>query len=633
MIPTLDLLRHHGILSPLDDHFARTLGRIAGESGPEVLIAAALAARWVREAHVCLDLAALGNTVPRGEDDGDALTEYAFPEAGAWAAAVAASPLTRATTGVAPLVVEGTRVYLRRYHLHETELASRIMDRAAARIDDVNKDVLRAGLGRLFPARSDTPDWQRVGAALALLRRFMIIAGGPGTGKTWTVTRILALLVEQSQSRGTRVPRVLLLAPTGKAAARLRESVREHREGLEVSPETRAAIADESATIHRALGAAPDGTFRHGPERPLATDAVIVDEASMVDLALMNRLFAAVPAAARIVLLGDRDQLASVEAGSVLCDMCGGAAAERGTCLSLAAAAEVRDVADDEVPARDDTVARGDAVALADSIVHLRESRRFRSHPGIGALAIAIQEASAQAALAALRTTELPEVTLVEPAGSLGHQVSLLASDRYAACLEAERPLEAFGRFRVLCAHRRGLDGAEAVNQAIERALAARELVSLDEPYYVGRPLLVTENDAATRLFNGDVGLVVREETGSKAALFTADDAEPSKGDTRLVALSRLPRAETAFAMTVHKSQGSEFDEIVLVLPRKPSPVLTRELLYTAVTRARERVTIVASPAIVTQAIATPTRRDSGLCARLWPPMGSRRSARSVRSR
>jgi exodeoxyribonuclease V alpha subunit len=627
MIPTLDLLRRYGVLSPLDDHFARALGRIAGESRPEVLLAAAFAARRIREAHVCLDLAALGSTAPRVEDSGDALTDYAFPDADAWAAAVAASPLTRPATGVAPLVVEGTRVYLRRYHLHETELARRIIDRAGARVDDVDTNVLRAGLSRLFPARSDAPDWQRVGAALALLRRFTIVAGGPGTGKTWTVTRILALLVEQAMSRGARVPRVLLLAPTGKAAARLRESVRENREGLEVSPGTRAAIADESATIHRALGAAPDGTFRHGPERPLATDLVIVDEASMVDLALMNRLFAAVPAAARIVLLGDRDQLASVEAGSVLSDMCGGAVAERRTCVSVAAAAEVRAVAGDEVPSRDG------APPLADSIVHLRESRRFRDHPGIGTLATAIQEASVQAALAALRTADLPEVALVEPAGSLGRQLSALASDRYAACLEAERRLEAFGRFRVLCAHRRGLDGAEAMNLAIERALAARELVSLDEPYYVGRPLLVTENDPSTRLFNGDIGLVVRDGTGVKAALFGADDAEPGEGGSRLVALSRLPRAETAFAMTVHKSQGSEFDEVVLVLPQKPSPVLTRELLYTAVTRARERVTIVASTDIVAQAIATPTRRDSGLCARLWPPTGSRRSAPSARCR
>jgi exodeoxyribonuclease V alpha subunit len=623
MIPTLDLLRHHGILSPLDDHFARTLGRMAGESRNEVLLAAAFAARRVREAHVCLDLAALGNTAPRVEDGGDALTEYAFPDAGAWAAAVAASPLTRPTAGVAPLVVEGTRVYLRRYHLHETELARRIIDRVGARVGDVDTDVLRASLRRLFPARSDEPDWQRVGAALVLLRRFTIVAGGPGTGKTWTVTRILALLVEQALSRGERVPRVLLLAPTGKAAARLRESVREHREGLEVSPDTRAAIADESATIHRALGTSPDGTFRHGPERPLATDAVIVDEASMVDLALMNRLFAAVPAAARIVLLGDRDQLASVEAGSVLSDIC----AEPRTCLSPAAAAEVRAVSGDEVPVRDD------ATALADSIVHLRDSRRFRDHPGIGALATAIQQASAQAALAALRSPDFPEVMLVEPASPLGRQVSELASDRYAFCLEAESPLESFGRFRVLCAHRRGLDGAEAINHAIERALAACELVSLDEPYYIGRPLLVTENDPSTRLFNGDIGLVVRDGTGAKAALFAADDAAPSGGSSRLVALSRLPRAETAFAMTVHKSQGSEFDEVVLVLPQKPSPVLTRELLYTAVTRARERVTIVASPDIVACAIATPTRRDSGLRARLWRPMGSRRSARSARSR
>jgi exodeoxyribonuclease V alpha subunit len=622
MIPPLDLLRHHGILSPLDDHFARALGRIGGEGRPEVLLAAALAAHRVREAHVCLDLAPLGNTAPRAEDGGDVLTGYAFPAADAWAATVAASPLASAPAGSTPLVVEGTRVYLRRYHLHETELARRILDRAAARVDDVNTDVLSEGLRRLFPAGGSTPDWQRVGAALALLRRFTIIAGGPGTGKTWTVTRILALLVEQARSRGQRVPRVLLLAPTGKAAARLRESVRENREALDVSRETRAGIADESATIHRALGAAPDGTFRHGPERPFAADAVIVDEASMVDLALMNRLFAAVPAAARIVLLGDRDQLASVEAGAVLSDICGGASAERRARLSDVAAAELRAVTGDQVPVEDD------AAALADSIVHLRESRRFRDHPGIGALATAIQEASPEAALAALRSNDLPEVTLVEPAGSLGHQVSLLASDRYASCLEAERPLESFGRLRVLCAHRRGFDGAEAVNQAIERALAARGLVSLDEPYYAGRPLLVTENDPATRLFNGDIGLVVRDGSGAKAVLFGADDTELAKGGgSRLVSLSRLPRVETAFAMTVHKSQGSEFDEVIVVLPQKPSPVLTRELLYTAVTRARERVTIVASPSVVAQAIATPTRRDSGLCARLWAVTGSRRSA------
>jgi exodeoxyribonuclease V alpha subunit len=630
MMPTLDLLRHHGLLSPLDDHFARTLGRIAGESRPEVLLAAALAANRVREAHVCLDLAALGNTAPRAEDGGDALTEYAFPEAGTWAAAVAASPLTCTTAGASPLVVEGTRVYLRRYHLHETELASRLVDRAGARSDDVNADVLRAGLRRLFPAASDTPDWQRVGAALALLRRFTIIAGGPGTGKTWTVTRILALLVEQALSRGQRVPRVLLLAPTGKAAARLRESVRESRGSLDVSAAARAAIADESATIHRALGATPDGAFRHGPERPLATDAVIVDEASMVDLALMNRLLSAVPAAARVVLLGDRDQLASVEAGSVLTDICGGTEAERSTCLSAPVAAEVRALAGDDVPTRDD------GPPLADSIVYLRESRRFRDHPGIGALAGAIQEANTEAALAVLRADGFPGVVLVESASALARQVSLLASDRYAACLEASTPeqrLEAFGRFRVLCAHRRGLDGAEAMNQAIERALATSERVRLEEPYYVGRLLLVTENDPSTRLFNGDVGLVVRDASGAKAALFGAGDTGAPASDGRLVALSRLPRAETAFAMTVHKSQGSEFDEVVLVLPQKPSPVLTRELFYTAVTRARERVTIVATPDVVAHAIATPTRRDSGLCARLWPVTGSRRSAMSERSR
>jgi exodeoxyribonuclease V alpha subunit len=185
----------------------------------------------------------------------------------------------------------------------------------------------------------------------------------------------------------------------------------------------------------------------------------------------------------------------------------------------------------------------------------------------------------------------------------------------------------------VLCAHRRGLDGAETMNRTIERALAERERLRLDEPYYVGRPLLVTENDPSTRLFNGDFGLVVRDASGAKAALFAAIDTSAAAGGGRLVALSRLPRAETAFAMTVHKSQGSEFDEAVLVLPQRPSPVLTRELLYTAVTRVRERITIVASAGVVARAIATPTRRDSGLRARLWAVTGSRRSAAPKRSR
>jgi exodeoxyribonuclease V alpha subunit len=630
MIPSLELLRRHGIVSPLDDHFARALGRIAGESRADVLLAVALAAERVRQAHVCLDLATLAGTAPRMEDAGGALSGYAFPDLDIWTAALADSPLTRADAGAPPVVVEGTRVYLRRYHLHETELARRVAERAAARADDVDVDTLRDGLRRLFPAGSGEPSWQRVCAAVALLRRFAVIAGGPGTGKTWTVTRILALLVEQAFSRGGRLPRVHLLAPTGKAAARLRESIREGRESLDVSAATRAAIPEESATIHRALGATSDGAFRHGPERPLATDAVIVDEASMVDLALMNRLLGAVPGTARVVLLGDRDQLASVEAGSVLSDICGGTEAERSTRLSGPASAEIRVVSGDEVPARDD------GPSLADSIVYLRESRRFRDRPGIGALAVAIQEANPEAALAVLRAERFPEVGLVEPARALARQVSLLVSERYAACLQAATPeqrLEAFGRLRVLCAHRRGPDGAEAMNQAIEHALESSDHVRLDDPYYVGRPLLVVENDPTTRLFNGDVGLVMRDASGAKAAWFGAVEAGPAASDGRFVALSRLPRAETAFAMTVHKSQGSEFDEAVLVLPPKPSPVLTRELLYTAVTRVRERVTIVASDDVVARAISTPTRRDSGLCARLWGVTGSRSSATPKGSR
>lgn len=620
-LPTLEQLRRAGVVAALDEHFARCLGRIGGETRETALVAAALAARRVSESHVCLDLAEIAGAEPRadvavsGGAETPDLSDHAFPPLADWLADLEQSPLVRGLGGPAPLVLDGHRLYLRRYHDYEIELARRVRERAERRCADVDLARLRDGLQRLFPG-GPRPSWQRIAAAVAFLRRFTVIAGGPGTGKTWTAARIVALLAEQGLERFGRAPHIQLLAPTGKAAARLRESLRDSRASLPCEPAVRAAMPDDASTIHRALGATPDGRFRRSADSRLVADAVIVDEASMVDLALMSRLVAAIPDHARLILLGDRDQLASVQAGSVLADLCGESGGPTSS-FSPDAAREIAALTGDEVP-----VARAGGPPVRDCIVTLSESRRFGEQAGIVALTRAIQEARVSDVIEVLRSPSHGDAVLVEPTGDLDERVAELATAGYASSFRAPDPhvrLAALARFRVLCAHRRGPDGVEPINAVIERALAERHRLTVSEPYYVGRPLLVTRNDPSTRLSNGDVGLVVRTPDGSKKALFPGEDvAGEGAARSRLISTARLPAVETAFAITVHKSQGSEFEDVVVVLPDKPSPVVTRELLYTAVTRARRSVTLLAPAAVVEHAVRTPTRRITGLRERIW---------------
>jgi exodeoxyribonuclease V alpha subunit len=594
------------VLTPLDEHVARTLVRLSGESRPEVALAVALVSNQVGEGHVCLDVREVAGA-PFAADGGEPLPcDWRGPAFEPWMEALAASPLV-ASNGGAPLVLEGHRLYLRRYHEYETALARRIRERIGHGGARVDRALLREGLRRLFPASRQNPDWQRVAATLAVQRRFTVISGGPGTGKTWTVARILALLVEQGLHLDGRPPPLHLLAPTGKAAARLRESIRDGRMDLPVAESVRAAIPEDAATIHRALGIGRDGGYLHGPDRRLVADAVIVDEASMVDLALMNALLAALPDDTRVILLGDRDQLASVEAGSVLGDICGAASDS----FSPGTSAAVRETSGDDLGEGAEN-----APPICDSIVRLVESRRFRDRPGIGAVAEAIRAADAPRVLEALASGAFSEVSLEPPSGPLTRRLATLAAEGYGPCLAVVDPvgrLAALGRFRILCAHRHGTGGVESVNRLVETTLADQGRIDLSYPWYVHRPILVTRNDPGTRLYNGDVGIVVRDGQAKKALFPSAE-----RGSARLLALSRMPAHETAFAITVHKSQGSEFDHVVVVLPEKGSPVLTRELLYTAVTRARDRVTILGDPALVELAVRTPTRRTSGLGDRLW---------------
>jgi exodeoxyribonuclease V alpha subunit len=518
-----------------------------------------------------------------------------------------------------PLVLDARgRLYLQRYARYERTLAAVLRGRAR-RAGDVDLPLLRMGIERLFGAlgRPDpgaapsTSSAHALAACVAALHSLAVICGGPGTGKTTTVVKILALLEEQALARGDRPLSVLLLAPTGKAARRLASSVQAGLGALPVSEAVKAAIPNEAYTIHRALGGGASGRFRHDAQNPLPADVVLVDEVSMVDLALLYRLCIAIRPAARLILQGDKDQLASVEAGAILGDIYEPHTAAE---WSREFAAEVRQLCGQQLPG--DRAERG----LCDCLVNLDESFRYRADSGIGRLARAINTGDGAGALAILRGRAGPgrDATLFEPGLDAGGEAELerLASDGYAPFIQAADPkqkLARLGAYRVLCAHRQGPRGVEQLNRNVEAWLGRAGLIDPLATFYENRPIIVTQNDYTLGLFNGDVGVVVRDEHGRLRVCF-----EGAEG-LRFLAPGRLPPHETVFATTVHKSQGSEFDAESIVLPDGASALVGRELLYTAVTRARQRVDVFASADVVRSAITRTVLRPSGLRDALWP--------------
>jgi exodeoxyribonuclease V alpha subunit len=617
MIAALDALRATGALSPLDEHFARAMGRIAAESRPEVLLATALVSRHVSNGHVCLDLAQLAGGAALVDDAGRPVPPESFPRLDAWRAALQSSALVGGPTDATPLVLDDAdRLYLRRYWTHQERLAAAIRVRSA-QIDTVTEHAwLTQTLDRLFPTDSGALDWQRIAALMAVQRPFLVISGGPGTGKTFTVVKILALLIEAALQMGRRPPRITLVAPTGKAAARLAESIRRTKPTLPCAEAVAQAIPDDAATIHRCLGTI-DGSatrFRHGADNPLVTDLLLVDEASMVDLALMARLFDAVPQHARVILLGDEDQLASVEAGAVLGDICNNGGTR---CYSRGLVETVAALTGDRLPLLPDAPR---TTGIWDCIVQLTHSYRYSTDSGVSELARAINAGDSDAALTILDSDDYPDVRLAAPTtdGRLSPALRNAVMHGFAAYLREGQPLErlrAFERFRVLCAHRRGWAGVEWVNRQIEALLAAAEPIRNDSHLDIGQPIIVTRNNYQLGLFNGDVGLIMRDpaRADGRVAFFVAPDGTP-----RTLSPSQLPPHEKVFAMSVHKSQGSEFDEVAVLLPQQMSPVVSRELLYTAVTRARRQVTIHAPREVVGQAITHRIERTSGLRDLLW---------------
>jgi exodeoxyribonuclease V alpha subunit len=608
MSPSLERLRELGLLTLLDVHFARTVADIGGEPRATVLLGAALASRATREGHVCLDLTRLGGTrviTPDG-NSGDLV----WPEFAEWFRHLASSPLCSDGTRPTPLVLTSAgQLYLGRYHVHELRLGELITARLRWSDQPLDVPVLRETLSGLFPdgPPGSGPDWQRVAVQIGALGRLLVLGGGPGTGKTFTVARLIRLLERQAEAFAGPKLKVLLLAPTGKAAARLLESVRLARaEWHEVEGPTSRATA---ATIHRALGYRGHGPPRHHAERPLDTDLVIVDEASMVDIALMRRLLEAVPDRARLVLVGDQHQLGSVEAGAVFGDLCGPG---MNLAYSDRLVTRVHEVFSESLPRAPHPLR-----PIADSVVTLARGYRFAQDSALGTLARSIRAGDPEHVLACLRAAHPKDVVHVTPPSVRGLAAWLgpLAIEGYGPALRAGSPMDALGalgEFRVLCAHRHGPYGVDTVNGLVEQALAREGLVTLGQRFYRGRPVLVTENDYQLELFNGDIGLVW-PETGGSRVIFAGTEGRP-----RSLIASRLPPHETVFAMSVHKSQGSEFTQVVVVLPEEGSPLLTRELLYTAVTRAKSRLLIYGTLGAIGASVRRAALRASGLRQRLW---------------
>ncbi|OBT06403.1 exodeoxyribonuclease V subunit alpha [Vibrio cyclitrophicus] len=486
-------------------------------------------------------------------------------------------------------------------------------------------------------------NWQKVAAAVALSRRFAVISGGPGTGKTTTVTKLLSAMVEQSLSQG-KTPTIKLVAPTGKAAARLTESIGKAIEQLPLAPEVKANIPTESSTLHRLLGAIPNrAEFRHNRRNPLHLDILVVDEASMVDLSMMYKLVDALPEHARLILLGDKDQLASVEAGAVLGDIC----SFNSTGYSTAQGNLIAEMTGFDAIANTGQVKAGSVnpPAIADSLCMLQKSYRFDARSGIGQLAKAINNGSANQVDQVFAkgfgdienhplssdSYNLMLRTLVNEYGEYLNRMNVPLNELETQEARAKSVLDLFSKCRLLCSVREGDFGVKGLNNRIERALAARRLVNPhnDELWYHGRPVMVTRNDHGLGLYNGDIGICMLEADSSSASYdishsIAASSASRLKvyfelpdGSVKAVLPSRVPDHETAYAMTIHKSQGSEFDLTLMILPPDFSPILTRELIYTGITRAKKRLMMFSDTNVLKRGIKVKTERVSGLGSRL----------------
>lgn len=700
------------LLTPLDRHFALEMSLLhpSDSQHPLFILLCALLSQQLSSQHSCLVLAHIVPLNPMAEQNSHCKISLSLE-------ALTETLQTFDAVGQAgsnkPLIFDNGRLYLQRYHQFETSVAaslirlsgsvSRQLSKEASHQEQPQIAKLRSLLDQLFPANVSDPhsltnsedtapiDWQKVATATALGKKLSVITGGPGTGKTTTVTKLLLLLQMESQQE------IRLVAPTGKAAARLSESIKASKARLAKELSAHANVIDEArnrnsqdfltalgripeeaSTLHRLLGVIPNSPhFRHNQGNPLRLDLLIVDEASMVDLPMMYKLLSALPEHASLILLGDQDQLASVEAGAVLADICAG----------LKIPVDPNNLAQNNIASSNSTSHKiasnnpalwqmryskeqaerlsaltgfelmpytSDAPKLGDSLCMLMHSHRFKGDAGIGLLASAVNRADLQGILQVWQqgpaelswlehsmVVSQTQAKVSEPANNVGLNLLLeQACQQYGAYLGAlnshasnndasnsdvgTRPstadiIERFNQYRILCAMRSGDYGVEGINQYVTQALANAKLIKPLQEFYLGRPIIIQSNDYNLGLFNGDIGLILQDEDKPERLMAHFIKAD---GSLLKVLPARLPSHETCYAMTVHKSQGSEFSRVALVLPPSPSlaqwQLLTKELVYTAITRAKVHFTCLGTQHVFERASSQATQRASGLADRLW---------------
>lgn len=662
MAPIVDLLKYweqEKLLTPLDRHFVLEMAQLhpKDQQDPLFILLCTLLSQKLSSQHSCLVLAHLVPLNPIAE-------QYSHCRITLSLEALNNKLQTFDAVGPAgshkPLILDNGRLYLQRYYQFETQVAAaliRLSQQPSFAYEQLASDNLRPYLDQLFPTREETStiDWQKVAVATALGKKLAVITGGPGTGKTTTVTKLLLL------QQMIKVREIRLVAPTGKAAARLSESIKAskirlaqelvntpHTVDREVLLTALNHIPEEASTLHRLLGVLPNSTqFRHHKNNPLRLDLLIVDEASMVDLPMMYKLLSALPEHASLILLGDQDQLASVEAGAVLADICAGLKVEDTSFNNHVFSWQMRYSKEQanllsQLTGFDLTPYISDAPKLGDSLCMLMYSHRFKGDAGIGLLANAVNRSDlpdilqiwqrgfpelnwlehAMKVNAAQTNIAEPENNsglnmLLEQAVSLyGHYLSPLAQGLRPSTFDV---IENFNQYRILCAMRSGDYGVEGINRYVTQALAKAKLIQPQQEFYLGRPIIIQSNDYNLGLFNGDIGLILSDEDKPERLMAHFIKAD---GSQLKVLPARLPSHETCYAMTVHKSQGSEFSQVALVLPLKPSQsqwqLLTKELVYTAITRAKNQFTCLGTQPVFEHASSKITQRASGLAARLW---------------
>jgi len=593
-------------MRPLDTHLAALFQRMDPDMDPLLGLAVKILSARTREGHVCLDLAGRDGIWPRA-------LRMAGMEASldACRRKMATSSLVgERAEEIRPLILAGNRLYLRRYFRAESGLAEGLLKRAREDVHLPDAVALKEALDRFFPGQPQGPVNMQVIAAFAATRKKLcVVVGGPGTGKTTTVCRLLATLCSLVHP----LPEVVLAAPTGKAAGRLAASITAGKVGLGGLGEgLLAAIPESASTLHRLLGAGQGGRFRYHRDNPLSADLVVVDEVSMVDLFLMARLVEALKPQARLILLGDRFQLSSVAPGAVLGEICKGAVNQKSVAFA-------RDFESTMGESLRDLPVHPRVPVMADCVVELTQSWRFDAAGGIGQLACALNEGCSEGVRRMLIQEKSAGVCwcpLVGP-GDLEAILGPWVKEGFGDLMQAEDPESGFAaleRFRILCLLREGPFGVEGLNSLAEGILRKEGFLRMAAPWYAGRPVMVGRNDPATGLFNGDVGITLKDgKTGEIRVYFPWEG-----GGFRAFHPLRLPDVETVFAMTVHKSQGSEFDRVLLVLPDRDTPVLTREILYTAVTRARQKVVLAGGAELLALGAGRTIRRASGLGETLW---------------